>query len=47
MRAEDIARAQQIGRESQYPIDQVHKQFKKNWLKVYPASLLLDLENNN
>ena len=45
MRAEDIAKAQQIGRESQFPIDQVHKQFKSNWEKVYPAKLLLDLDN--
>ncbi|OTG70720.1 hypothetical protein B9T26_13330 [Acinetobacter sp. ANC 4169] len=45
MRAEDIARAQQIGRESQFSIDQVHKQFKSNWAKVIPAKLLLDLEN--
>lgn len=42
MRADDIARAQQIGRESQFPIDQVHRAFKQNWFKVFPAQLLLD-----
>lgn len=46
MRADDIAQAQQIGRNSHFPIDQVHKQFKNNWAKVFPAKLLLDLENN-
>ena len=45
MRAEDIARAQQIGRESQFPIDQIHKQFKQCWFKVIPARLLIDLQN--
>jgi hypothetical protein len=45
MRAEDIARAQQIGRESNFPIDAMHKQFKTNWEKVYPAALLVDLDN--
>lgn len=45
MRATDIVKAQQIGREGQFAIDQVHKQFKSNWEKVYPAKLLLDLEN--
>lgn len=44
MRADDIALAQQIGRNSQFPIDHVHKQFKTNWAKVYPTTLLLDLE---
>ena len=29
MRAEDIPRAQAIGRKSQFPIDQVHKAFKQ------------------
>ncbi len=43
MRAEDIARAQAIGRKSQFPIDQVHKAFKQNWEKVIAANLLLDL----
>ena len=45
MRAVDIAQAQQIGRESQFSIDQVHQNFKKNWEKVIPAKLLLDLDN--
>ena len=44
MRAEDIARAQQIGRESKFPIDAVHKQFKTNWSRVIPAKLLVDLD---
>ena len=43
MRAEDIPRAQAIGRKSQFPIDQVHKAFKQNWEKVIPATLLIDL----
>lgn len=43
MRAEDIAHAQEIGRKSQFPIDQVHKAFKQNWEKVIPATLLIDL----
>ena len=30
MRAENIAKAQQIGRESQFPIDAMHKKFKMN-----------------
>ena len=47
MRAEDIERAQAIGRQSQFPIDQLHKQFKSNWLKVIPARLLVDLDNTN
>lgn len=46
MRADDIAQAQHIGRNSYFPIDQVHKQFKNNWAEVFPAKLLLDLENN-
>ena len=45
MRAEDIERAQAISRQSQFPIDQLHKQFKNNWLKVIPARLLVDLDN--
>lgn len=45
MRADDISRAQQIGRTSQFPIDQVHKKFKQTWEKVIPATLLIDLEN--
>lgn len=43
MRAEDIPRAQAIGRKSQFPIDQVHKAFKQNWEKVIPATLIIDL----
>ncbi len=46
MRADDIAQAQQIGRNSHFRIDQVHRQFKHNWAKVFPAGLLLDVENN-
>ncbi|RKG38122.1 hypothetical protein D9K79_12780 [Acinetobacter cumulans] len=46
MRAEDIAKAQQIGRESSFPIDVMHKQFKTHWAKGYKATLLVDLENN-
>ena len=45
MRADDIAQAQQIGKNSQFEIDQVHKGFKQNWMKVIPAELLVDLEN--
>lgn len=45
MRAENIAHAQEVGRKSQFAIDQVHKAFKQTWEKVYPAKLLLDLEN--
>lgn len=47
MRAEDIVRAQEIGRKSQFPIDQMHKAFKQNWEKVTPATLLVDLDNQN
>lgn len=46
MRAEDIAKAQQIGRNSQFPIDAMHKDFKQNWEKGYKATLLVDLENS-
>ena len=46
MRAEDIAKAQQIGRESSFPIDAMHKAFKQNWEKGYKANLLVDLENH-
>ena len=46
MRAEDIAKAQQVGRESQFPIDAMHKQFKQNWEKVYKTTLLVDLDNS-
>lgn len=46
MRSYDIAKAQEIGRNSTFDIDQVHKHFKKNWVKVHPAQLLVDLEND-
>lgn len=46
MRAEGIAKAQQIGRESSFPIDAMHKAFKQNWERGYKASLLVDLENH-
>ncbi|WP_065994169.1 DUF6176 family protein [Acinetobacter defluvii] len=46
MRAEDIAKAQHIGRESHFPIDAMHKQFKQNWERGYKATLLVDLEND-
>lgn len=45
MRAHDIAHAQKVGRESTFDIDRVHKRFKAHWEKVYPARLLVDLEN--
>lgn len=45
MRADDIQKAQQIGRESQFPIDAMHKAFKQNWERGYKATLLVDLEN--
>lgn len=45
-RAENIQKAQAVAKMSYFPIDQVHKNFKSNWLKIIPAKLLLDLENN-
>lgn len=45
MRANDIAHAQQVARNSSFEIDKVHKQFKQNWERVIPANLLVDLEN--
>ena len=45
-RAENIQKAQAVAKKSHFPIDQVHKNFKKNWLKIIPTKLLLDLENN-
>ncbi len=45
MRADDIQKAQQIGRESQFPIDAMHKAFKQNWEKSCKGTLLVDLEN--
>ncbi|MBC9229952.1 hypothetical protein HI850_011505 [bacterium SPL81] len=47
MRANDIAHAQQVARKSPFEIDKVHKQFKQNWQRVIPATLLVDLENND
>ena len=47
MRADDIAKAQQIAKTSNFPIDQMHKQFKSNWIKVFPITLLVDLESNS
>ena len=46
MRAENIKKAQQIARNSTFAIDAVHRAFKQNWEKVYPAELLLDLDNS-
>lgn len=46
MRAENIVKAQQIGRESQFPIDAIHKAFKQNWERGYKATLLVDLDNS-
>lgn len=47
LRANDIAHAQQVARNSPFEIDKVHKQFKQNWERVIPANLLVDLENND
>jgi hypothetical protein len=47
MRAESIQLAQEIGRNSQFEIDQVHKLFKQNWEKVIPAQLLVDMHNED
>ena len=44
-RADDIAKAHEISRKSQFAIDQVHQQFKRTWQKVIPASLLVDLHH--
>jgi Rps23 Pro-64 3,4-dihydroxylase Tpa1-like proline 4-hydroxylase len=44
-RADDIAKAHEISRKSQFAIDQVHQQFKRTWQKVIPASLLVDLQD--
>ncbi|MFW1910694.1 DUF6176 family protein [Acinetobacter ursingii] len=47
MRAVDLVKAQQIAKTSPFEIDQVHQQFKRDcWEKVIPATLLLDLDNN-
>lgn len=45
MRAKDLVHAQKVAKSSPFEIDQIHKQFKKNWDIVYPAKLLIDLEN--
>ncbi|QIO06758.1 DUF6176 family protein [Acinetobacter shaoyimingii] len=47
MRADDIHYAQQVGKSSQFPIDQIHKAFKQNWARVIPAQILVDLENTD
>lgn len=46
MRADDIAHAQKVAKTSTFDIDQVHQQFKTTWDKVYPAKLLVDLDNS-
>lgn len=43
-RAEDIAKAQDIAKNSSFPIDAMHKAFKQNWERSYKAKLLVDLE---
>ncbi len=43
-RADDISKAHETSRNSQFAIDQLHKQFKSTWAKVIPASLLIDLD---
>ncbi len=45
MRAKSIPEAQKIAKSSQFDIDKVHKKFKTIWEKVYPATLLVDLDN--
>lgn len=47
MRANDIAEAQRIGKNSSFDIDQVHRKFKQNWIRSYPAKLLIDLDNSD
>lgn len=47
MRAQDIQKAQEIGRKSQFDIDQVHRAFKQHWIQVHPASLLIDLNQSS
>ncbi|WP_288385149.1 DUF6176 family protein [uncultured Acinetobacter sp.] len=46
MRAQDIKHAQQVAKTSTFEIDAIHKKFKENWDRVYPAKLLVDLEND-
>ena len=45
IRSHDIGHAQQVARSSSFEIDKVHKQFKQNWERIIPATLLVDLEN--
>ena len=45
MRANDIAHAQKVAKLSPFDIDKIHKKFKENWEKGYPAKLLIDLDN--
>ncbi|APU48015.1 DUF6176 family protein [Acinetobacter junii] len=45
IRSHDIGHAQQVARNSSFEIDKVHKQFKQNWERIIPATLLVDLEN--
>ena len=45
MRANDIAHAQKVAKTSPFDIDKIHKKFKENWEKGYPAKLLIDLDN--
>ena len=45
IRSHDIGHAQQVERNSSFEIDKVHKQFKQNWERIIPATLLVDLEN--
>ncbi|MDQ9834111.1 hypothetical protein RFY41_13950 [Acinetobacter soli] len=44
--ARDIQHAQQVAKTSTFEIDAIHKKFKENWDRVYPAKLLVDLEND-
>lgn len=47
MRAENIKKAQQIAKNSNFPIDHLHQAFKAYWEKAYPAKLLVDLVNES
>ncbi|WP_228274167.1 hypothetical protein [Acinetobacter soli] len=44
--ARDIQHAQHVAKTSTFEIDAIHKKFKENWDRVYPAKLLVDLEND-
>jgi len=46
-RAENISKAQELARNSQFPIDAMHKAFKENWDKKFQAKLLVDLERSD